>query len=366
MPKGALGVLMSWAAAGAFPAYAQQGAGGPVPDSGSMGIGRFFPLPVVFYQPETGWGFGGALLHTVRLARNARTGTNFLTLVYTLKNQYSASLQSELYTAGNRFVLLGDLGGSHFPDKFYGLGNATRADTSEDYTLDQARVALEVRVRVLPRVYLGPTVLYQWAAVKDTAAGGLLARGTIPGSGGGTVSGVGAGLVLDAREHPLAPQHGVFIALRGRWQDGALGSDFDYLRYELDARRYVSVVREHVLALQLVATGSAGDPPFFDLPRLGGANLFRGSYEGRFRDRQRVAAQAEYRVPVWGPVGVALFGSAGQVLGSWGDFRPADLHYAGGGGVRVRLSRAERVSVRIDVGFGPNESGVYFALGEAF
>jgi len=79
-----------------------------------------------------------------------------------------------------------------------------------------------------------------------------------------------------------------------------------------------------------------------------------------------VAAQAEYRVPVWGPVGVALFGSAGQVLGSWGDFRPADLHYAGGGGVRVRLSRAERVSVRIDVGFGPNESGVYFALGEAF
>jgi hypothetical protein len=69
---------------------------------------------------------------------------------------------------------------------------------------------------------------------------------------------------------------------------------------------------------------------------------------------------------VWGPLGVALFGSAGQVLRSGGDFRPGDQHYAGGGGVRVRLSRAERVSLRIDVGFGPNESGVYFALGEAF
>jgi outer membrane protein assembly factor BamA len=366
MPKGALGVLMSWVAVSAFPASAQQAAPGQAPDSGSTGAGRFFPLPVVFYQPETGWGFGGALLHTVRLARDARTGTNFLTLVYTLKGQYSGSLLSELYTAGNRLVLLGDLGGSHFPDKFYGLGNATRADTSEDYTLDQARAALEVRVRVLPRVYLGPSILYQWMAVKDTAPGGLLARGTIPGSGGGTVSGIGAGLVVDTREHPLAPQHGVFVALRARLQNGALGSDFDYLRYELDTRGYVPVTRQQVLALQLVASGSTGDPPFFDLAKLGGANVFRGSYEGRFRDRQRVAAQAEYRVPVWGPLGLALFGSAGQVLRSWGDLRPGDLHYAGGGGVRFRLSRAERVSLRIDVGFGPNESGVYFALGEAF
>jgi hypothetical protein len=34
--------------------------------------------------------------------------------------------------------------------------------------------------------------------------------------------------------------------------------------------------------------------------------------------------------------------------------------------VRWRLSRTERVNLRIDVGFGPGESGFYFALGEAF
>jgi hypothetical protein len=35
-------------------------------------------------------------------------------------------------------------------------------------------------------------------------------------------------------------------------------------------------------------------------------------------------------------------------------------------GGRFVLSRSDRVSLRIDLGFGPGESGVYFALGEAF
>jgi outer membrane protein assembly factor BamA len=357
--KVALGCVL----AGTTPAHAQ--VNDSTPNSASTGLGRFFPIPVVFYQPETGWGFGGALLHTLRLARDARTSTNFMALVYTVKKQYSASLQSELYSAGDRFVLVGELMGSHFPDKFYGLGNETLADTSDDYTLDQARVALEGRVRIEPHVYLGPTVLYQWTDVKDSVAGGLLTP-AISGTAGGTISGVGAGLVVDTRDNTLAPRHGAFAVLRARWQDGAIGSDYDYLRYELDVRGYLPIVRGHVLALQAIATGNTGEPPFFDLAKLGGANVFRGSYEGRFRDRQRMAVQTEYRMPVWGPVGVTVFGSAGQVLRSWGDFRAGDLHYAGGGGIRVRLSKADRVNLRVDLGFGPGESGVYFALGEAF
>jgi outer membrane protein assembly factor BamA len=363
MSEAAWGVLLGCVLAATPPAHAQ--VGDSIPDSASTGLGRFFPIPVVFYQPETGLGVGAALLHTLHLARDARTSTNFLALVYTVKKQYSATLNSELYSAGDRFVLVGELVGSHFPDKFYGLGNGTLADSSDDYTLDQARIGLEGRVRIRPHVYLGPTVLYQWTGVKDSVAGGWLTP-AVPGTAGGTVIGVGAGLVVDTRDNTLAPRHGGFVALRARWQDGAIGGDYDYLRYELDVRGYLRVVRQHVLALQAIATGSTGDPPFFDLAKLGGASVFRGSYEGRFRDRQRVAVQAEYRMPVWGPLGVTLFGSAGQVLRSWGNFRPGDFHYAGGGGIRVRLSQADRVNLRVDLGFGPGESGVYFALGEAF
>jgi outer membrane protein assembly factor BamA len=339
--------------------------GDSLPDSASTGLGRFFPIPVVFYQPETGWGFGAALLHTLHLARDARTSTNFLALVYTVKKQYSATLNSELYSAGDRFVLAGELVGSHFPDKFYGVGNGTPADTSDDYTLDLARVSLEGRIRLLPHVYLGPSVLYQWTRVRDSVEGGLLTP-AIDGTEGGTTTGLGAGLVFDSRDNQLAPLRGGYAMLRARWHDGAIGSDFDYLRYELDVRGFLTVVGEQVLALQAIATGSTGTPPFFDLAKLGGANVFRGSYEGRFRDRQRVVAQAEYRMPMWGPLGVTVFGGAGQVLRSWGDFAVGDLRFAGGGGIRVRLSRADRVNLRVDMGFGPGESGVYFALGEAF
>jgi outer membrane protein assembly factor BamA len=359
--------LVALVLAGSAPAHGQEAAPDSAPtDSGHPRIGRFFPLPAVFYQPETGWGFGAALLHTIRLAADARTSSNFLVGVYTLRKQYTAQLQSELYTGGNRFVVVGEIQGSHFPDKFYGLGNGTPADTSEDYTLDQAKGALEFRVRLRPQLYVGPSVLYQWVGIRDTAAGGMLAGGAIPGSRGGTQTGIGAGIFYDTREHSLAPRSGGFVVLRARLQDHALGSDFSYLRYELDARGYVTTIPGHVIAVQLAAAGSSGEPPFFDLAELGGSSLFRGSYEGRFRDRQRIAAQAEYRLPLWGPLGITVFGAAGQVMRWWSDFRPGDLHFTGGAGGRFVLSRSERVSLRIDVGFGPGESGVYFALGEAF
>lgn len=349
--------------AGAAPVRAQQ-VGADSADS--AGLGRFFPLPVVFYQPETGWGFGGALLHTVRLARDARTSANFAALIYTLKRQYAASLQSELYTAGDRFVLLGEVVGSHFPDKFYGLGNATRPDSAQDYSLDQARVFLAPRARVAPHVYAGLSLLYQWTGIGDVEPGASLASDTIPGARGGTLTGAGLNLVADTRDHTLGPRRGVYLLAGARLHDGALGSDFDYARLELDARAYLSTYRQQVLAVQLVATGSTGTPPFFDLAKLGGPSLLRGSYEGRFRDRQRVAAQAEYRAPVWGVLGVAAFTGVGQVARSWRDVRLAEFHVTGGAGVRVRLSSADRVNLRVDYGFGPGESGVYFALGEAF
>jgi outer membrane protein assembly factor BamA len=327
---------------------------------------RFFPLPFVFYQPETGFGGGAALLHTYRAAPTARTSTNQITLVYTAKRQYSARLQAEWYLRGGRYVAAGELLGSHFPDLFFGVGNATRATDEERYTLDQVRGAVEGRVALAPGVYAGVAYRYQWTAAKDLDTAGALITGELPGWDGGTVAGAGLRLSVDTRDHTLGPTRGVFLQGGASVHHGRFGSDFDYQRYELDARGYVPLAPGHVAAVQVLLTSQTDDPPFFELATLGGDAVFRGSYQGRFRDRGRAVAQAEYRVDVIGPVGAVLFGAAGQVRRSWSGFALRDLHLAGGGGVRWRLSRTERVNLRIDVGFGPGESGFYFALGEAF
>ena len=53
-----------------------------------------------------------------------------------------------------------------------------------------------------------------------------------------------------------------------------------------------------MLALQAYAFINNGDVPLRSLASLGGANSMRGYYDGRYRDKDQIVFQAEYRVPV--------------------------------------------------------------------
>lgn len=53
-----------------------------------------------------------------------------------------------------------------------------------------------------------------------------------------------------------------------------------------------------------------GDPPFQELPRIGGDKLMRGYYEGRWRDYCATALQSELRIPLVWRLGVTLFGAS--------------------------------------------------------
>jgi hypothetical protein len=93
----------------------------------------------------------------------------------------------------------------------------------------------------------------------------------------------------------------------------------------------------------------------------------RGYYLGRFRDRNMIAVQAEYRiVPIWWRLGAVVFGGFGDVADEPGDFALGDLKYSIGGGFRFLLIPAERIALRADFGFGDGDSGFYITLGEAF
>jgi hypothetical protein len=71
--------------------------------------------------------------------------------------------------------------------------------------------------------------------------------------------------------------------------------------------------RKSVLALQAVATMTAGDVPFYMLAQLGGPNVMRGDYEGRYRDRELLAVQLEYRFPILWRFGGTAFAGIGMV-----------------------------------------------------
>ncbi|MFB3908775.1 MAG: BamA/TamA family outer membrane protein [Candidatus Eisenbacteria bacterium] len=325
-----------------------------------------FPLPFVFYQPETHWGGGVGLLHTYRMSPRTRSSSDGLALVYTERKQFSVGLSAEMFLPGDRGRLGSDLTWSRFPDLFYGTGNRTLESDEEEYTLEHQKISVEARKAFRTSLYLGVAALYHKTRSVERESGGRLAAGGVRGSHGGRTVALGAIASFDDRDRVYHPFRGSYVTLTIRRAGRALGSDFHYTRGELDARRYVSLKPGHVLAGQLLLTAIRGGAPFYDLASLGGANVLRGVYEGRFREANRVVGQAEYRFPVWRRVGGATFAGVGEVSKSPSRLRLDGFHLEFGAGVRFLLSAQDGTRLRIDYGGGKDGTGVYFAFGEPF
>lgn len=324
------------------------------------------PLPVVFYSPETRLGGGVALLHAYRSSADGRPIATAASLMYTQNRQIAAGISTDAYLTGGRYHVTASVGYSKFPNVFYGIGNTTAQSDSESYTPRTFAVDGAVERRVARGIYLGVGGDFATGGMVEVQPAGALASGTIPGSEIGRVAGLGAAVTYDTRDNILAAASGAYAKLAARRYAALLGSDFDFTLVQLDLRRFRSFAAGHVVAMQASWTGTSGDVPFARMPQLGGQNLLRGYYQGRYRDRQYVAAQGEYRTPTWHRMGLAAFGGAGEVAARLGDVSLSGIHAAGGAGMRILLNRQERLALRLDYGAGAGSSGFYITVGEAF
>jgi outer membrane protein assembly factor BamA len=200
----------------------------------------------------------------------------------------------------------------------------------------------------------------------EVETGGQLETRAVPGTTDGQALGLGASLVRDTRSSTVYPRHGAYHQLLIDAFLRVWMGDYRFGRYTLDLRRYVPVGRSHVLALQALGVATSGGPPFDRLPELGGDRLLRGYYQGRYRDRDLIAFQAEYRMPLFWRVGAAGFVGAGQVGDGLGSLALDRFHVAAGAGLRFLLAQDEGLNIRADFAFGEEDSGLYLSLGEAF
>jgi outer membrane protein assembly factor BamA len=159
-----------------------------------------------------------------------------------------------------------------------------------------------------------------------------------------------------------------------------LGSDFEYVKFDLDIRHYLRPFKKHVLAAQFFFENNWGTPSFENLALLGGDEVMRGHYLGRFRDNSYYAAQVEYRLPLvrshwnderekvpfierWGLVGFAGFGRVADKITDLG-FKNAKKSL--GLGIRYLAIPKERINIRLDIGFGTQNPGFYVNIRESF
>jgi len=102
------------------------------------------------------------------------------------------------------------------------------------------------------------------------------------------------------------------------------------------------------------------------MPELASSNALRGYLRGRFRDKQALSFELEYRFPIVWRFGGAAFAGVGQVAPELTDMRFDRFHVAGGAGIRFALVPEERINLRLDVAAAPDGVHPYFAPGEAY
>ena len=343
-------------------------------DSLRRAANRLLAIPVVFYLPETRWGFGATGIYNFRFkgeeisSRSSQVAPGF---AYTLEKQLLLYMPFTLYRKDEREYSFGEVGYYKYFYLFHGIGNSPTDDHEELFTVEFPRIQLnylrQVNTSAYQRLYVGPQYWFENYAVKEREVGGQLIGDSIVGSSGGINSGLGLAWVYDSRDVQFYPTSGWFVQGMINQNHESLGSDFQYLRFRVNAARYFTLPWEHWLATNVYVDLLEGDVPFHQLALLGGPRRLRGYYEGRYRDNKAGVIQAEYRLPLFWRFKGALFGGVGAVSDSFDNLvNDLNLRYTYGAGLRFLLNQEESVHVRIDAGFGPGTSGFYITVGEAF
>jgi outer membrane protein assembly factor BamA len=348
---------------------------------------NFIPVPIAFYQQETGFAGGVAILPVWRFGNDTTVRKSNARLIgwISQKKQTTLQLTHNIYTPEEKFYLSGELSYYDLAFSYYGLGNNTVK--RDEVTIQYPLIVFDEKVlkKVAPNLFAG--LRYRLTNLGDVT----LKEGGESGNpanvyyqipqdqrDGTTSSGLGPAIFYDGRDNQLATYRGNFVDAHVLFNGSALGSDYRFTRYQIDARHFNPLFGSNntIFAAQFMGQYHSGDVPFRELGGMGatlggaaynGAYLMRGIYEARFRERQFTTVQAEIRQKLFWRFDGAVFGALGQVGHNLSDYSLQDTKVAGGAGLRFRFNRRDRLNIRLDYGVGSGgNSGIIFAVGEAF
>ena len=341
-------------------------------DTASSTKPRFLFYPVIGYAPETKWEFGlsGLVVFHYNNDTTLRLSEISTFAFYTQERQLGLWIDHAIYGKDNDFLTLGKMRFQNYPLSYYGIGSQIPDKPLAVVNANYYNVRERLVYRVKGNLFAGLELDYQQlhnAQFEPNEKGPIAPEIKMPlGAGGSQNLGLGFGLLLDSRHNMLNVRDGYLVELAFIHYGKLFEQSFPMNTLFLDGRYFIPTTKNQVLALQVVGQFSQGEVPFNQLSLMGGETIMRGYYLGRFRDKNYVAAQAEYRFLPFGfskRLGGSVFGAVGAVSESI----PTDNYkWSAGAGLRYLLFPKKDIFTRIDVGVNPDGYGVYFYIGEAF
>jgi len=258
---------------------------------------------------------------------------------------------------------------------YYGLGTSTSQDDRANYGFTQPYGIATLTVRPARRMLVlrGSVEASRWEQTpgsgSDPSVDEVYTPAALPGLGAAITYLHSQGTVgVDSRAATgYARRGGFYGATFDDFTDSKSQYGFTQMNYE--ALQHVPLLREAwVLSLRgavaTTGTKSGEQIPFFMLPAIGGGESLRAYSSWRFRDRNSLELQAEWRVIANRFLDMAVFYDTGKVTAHTRDLNLENLKNDYGLGFRFHGALA--TPLRVDFANGNEGFHIVFAASAVF
>ncbi len=341
---------------------------------------QFSVLPAAGYAMHTGWAGAVAAnlaFYTDTLTPEKKVSNISTNFTYTEYSQAVLPLIANIWSKGNRFNISIDNRFIKYPSFIYNTGKGSM--TNSGYKVDYKGLKLHQTLfaSLKKDLYLGLGYYYDgiWDLREmDPPAGVVTSFQTYGYEKKEAASGPVFRLLYDSRLNALNAQNGWYGNVTYRPVLQSLGSGSNWQSLQIEARKYLHFPSgtRNILALWSHNWFTlSGKPPFLMLPSNGWDDAYnsgRGYIQGRFRDRNMLYMESEYRfnISLNGLIGAVVYANLQNFSSSV--FRGYQGWIAGGGaGLRIKVNKQSGTNICIDYGFGRDGSrGFAVNLGEVF
>ena len=368
-------------------------------------------LPNISSNPTNGFilGVGGAFGWRMGPKENTSISAAPFTAAVTSKSQLITFVKPNIYTKENQFFLQGDWRYYIYSQPTYGLGTNAPDTMSvpsgiswmgEGAGGDSVLFPMKynyvkfhqiVNKRIAGDLYagIGYHLDYFYSIVDENyrAATDSTAELETPHHYYSTkntfstkdymLSGLSLNVVYDTRDNQISPYKGIYANINYRINPSFLGSDENSTSLWMEFRTYLSLSKKTARnIIGFWAFGNfnlTGTLPYLTLPALGDdqrARSGRGYTNGRFRGKNLVYGEVEWRFPIT-PCSKILGGVVfvNAVTADNPNLNVGLFEYiqpAVGFGVRVMVNKHFRTNINLDFAIGRKTSGFYFSGQETF
>ena len=318
------------------------------------------------YTPETSFGIAVMMAAQFRTDRRDSLLPISNAAIYAsgaLTGFYGIGISSTTIFPHNRFRLALKASFSSRPNKYWGIGYeaGSNKDHYTEFVQLTEKAQADFAMNINGKLFMGICTQIQNVQARqiDTVGGKpLMLPKKILGIG------VGPFVVYDTRDFIPNAYKGMYIRLGYRFFPSFLANKSVYSQLDLQFDWFKQLWKGGVLATDLYAEERSGDVPWSLLAEAGGSSRLRGYYEGRFRDKNYLAAQVELRQRIYGRSGMVLWVGGGNVFPGFNNVELSQSLISYGIGYRWEFKK--RVNIRLDYGRGKDQSCFYLGINEVF